>query len=138
VHPIMHPHEIRLSHASQDYLPVRNSVPRDAPLVSVSADSACRGARRPLVGTSRCFVPPSRPALFVSDTLKCRGSLCHVVRGCDPDVIQCSLTNLIHDVFTVWESLDIRAEGGHGGGGDSGGCDGGAGDDGGAGGAAGG
>ena len=34
MHPIMHPHEICLSHASQDYLPVRNSVPRDAPLVS--------------------------------------------------------------------------------------------------------
>ena len=30
----MHPHEIRLSHASQDYLPVRHSVPRDVALVS--------------------------------------------------------------------------------------------------------
>ena len=34
MHPIMHPHEICLSHASPDYLPVRHSVPSDAPLVS--------------------------------------------------------------------------------------------------------
>ena len=30
----MHPHEIRLSHASPDYLPVCHSVPRDVALVS--------------------------------------------------------------------------------------------------------
>ncbi len=34
MHPIMHLIEIRLSHASPDYLPVRNSVPSDAPLAS--------------------------------------------------------------------------------------------------------
>ena len=34
MHPIMHLIEIRLSHASPDYLPVRNSVPSDAALVS--------------------------------------------------------------------------------------------------------
>ena len=34
MHPIMHLLEIRLSHASPDYLPVRHSVPRDVALVS--------------------------------------------------------------------------------------------------------
>ena len=92
MHPIMHLLEIRLSHASPDYLPVRNSVPSDAALVLSERRLCLAWGAATLGGDVLLFVPPSRPALFVSDTLKCRGSLCHVVRGCDPDVNQCSLT----------------------------------------------
>ena len=64
MHPIMHPHEIRLSHASQDYLPVRHSVPRDVALVSserrlrLAWGAATLGGDIPLFCSSRppCIV----------------------------------------------------------------------------------
>ena len=46
------------------------------------------------------FLPPALHCLC--PTLCVEVHCCQVVRGCDPDVFQCSLTNLIHDVFTVW------------------------------------